>query len=276
MPEGDTIFRAARTLNRALAGQVVTYFETAYAHLARVDDDGPLAGRTIESVVSRGKHLLMIFSGNLVLRTHMRMSGSWHIYRPGERWRLGREAMRVRVDTATWVAVAFNVMDAELVASTDLPRHRAVASLGPDLLSDRYDEDQVLRLMQGHAQAPVADVLLNQRVVSGIGNVYKSESLFLAGIHPEPAVGALDEAERRRVLQVARRLMRANIAASAGTGIVTYGGLRRTAGGTNPGDRLWVYGRGGKPCRRCGASILMRRMGPDARSTYWCPVCQRR
>src|ERR671916_2056392 len=111
MPEGDTIFRAARTLHRALAGHVVTRFESVFPHLTRVHEDTPITGRTMERVDARGKHLLMHFSGDLILRTHMRMSGSWHIYRPGERWRLRRDAMRIRLDTAAWVAVAFNVMD---------------------------------------------------------------------------------------------------------------------------------------------------------------------
>src|SRR6185295_9025186 len=124
MPEGDSIFRAARTLHRALAGSRVTRFESALPALNRIDDDRPLAGRTIESVSARGKHLLMTFSGDLVLRTHMRMNGSWHIYRPGERWRRPARDMRVLVETARFVVVGFNVPVAELLTGRELSRHR--------------------------------------------------------------------------------------------------------------------------------------------------------
>src|SRR5918992_4664013 len=113
MPEGDTIFRAARTLDRALAGRVVTRFESVFPHLARVDGNRPIRGRIIERVTSRGKHLLMWFSGDLVLRTHMRMNGSWHIYRPGERWQRPRHDMRIVVATDSFEAVAFTVPVAE-------------------------------------------------------------------------------------------------------------------------------------------------------------------
>ena len=131
MPEGDTIFRAARTLHRALAGHVVTRFDTAYAPLARVHDDTPITGRTVEAVEARGKHLVMRFSGDLVLRTHMRMHGSWHIYRPGERWQRPPREMRVLVGTADFVAVGFNVPDAEFEAARDVGARDAIARLGP-------------------------------------------------------------------------------------------------------------------------------------------------
>src|SRR5687768_9403828 len=132
MPEGDTIYRAARTLNAALAGQTVQRFETGLAQLAQIDRDEPITGRTVERVEAAGKHLLMTLSGGLVLRTHMRMNGSWHIYRPGEKWQMTTRAMRIRVETAEWVAVAFNVYAAEFVRAEKLARHRSLAALGPD------------------------------------------------------------------------------------------------------------------------------------------------
>ena len=135
MPEGDTIFRAARTLHRALAGSPVTRFESAFPALNRIDDDRPLAGRTIESVAARGKHLLMTFSGDLVLRTHMRMHGSWHIYRSGERWQRPARDMRIVVETARFVAVGFNVPVAEFLSGRELSRHPQLGALGPDLLA---------------------------------------------------------------------------------------------------------------------------------------------
>ena len=119
MPEGDTIFKAARTLHRALAGQTITRFETVLVHLARVDIDTPVAGRTVERVAAAGKHLLMTLSGGLVLRTHMRMNGSWHIYRPGERWQRPRGEMRIAIETTDWVAVAFRVHVAEFIQASD-------------------------------------------------------------------------------------------------------------------------------------------------------------
>jgi endonuclease VIII len=143
MPEGDTIYRAARTLHRALAGQQVTRFETALAQLAQVDRDSPIVGRTIERVDAAGKHLLVTLSGELVLRSHMRMNGSWHIYRPGERWQRPARAMRIVIETSEWVAVAFDVYNAEFVPLSRLATHRAIATLGPDLLAV-FDEDEAL------------------------------------------------------------------------------------------------------------------------------------
>src|SRR6185312_10242082 len=139
MPEGDTIHRAARSLDRALAGQLVTSFETVYPALERVEIDTPVTGRSVESVTAAGKHLLVHFSGALVLRTHMRMSGSWHLYRPGERWQLPRSAFRIRIATAAFEAVAFNVQVAEFLKGAAVERQRDLAALGPDLLGETFD-----------------------------------------------------------------------------------------------------------------------------------------
>jgi endonuclease VIII len=270
MPEGDTIYRAARTL---LAGRVVTRFETCLAPLAQIDRDDPLTGRTVEGVRAAGKHLLMDFSGALVLRTHMRMNGSWHIYRPGERWQRSPAAMRIRIDTAEWVAVAFNVYVAEFVRAADLARHRPVATLGPDLLGE-FKDDEALRRVRERQTRAIHEILLDQRVMAGIGNVYKSEILFLSQLHPDTPAAALSDEEWRALMALARKLLKANIAESSGQGIETYRGLRRTTGRMNPEDRLWVYSRGGQPCRRCRTRIASRKDGDDARVTYWCPGCQ--
>ena len=211
MPEGDTIFKAARTLHRALAGQTVTRFETVLVHLARLDANTPLRGRTVEQVAAAGKHLLMTFSGGLALRTHMRMNGSWHIYRPGERWQLPRGEMRIAIETADWVAVAFRVYVAEFIQESDLARHRPIATLGPDLLGKTFDADEALRRMRARPTESVADVLLNQRVFAGVGNVYKSEVLFLAGIHPDAAIGSISDDSLREVIAIARRLLLENV-----------------------------------------------------------------
>jgi endonuclease VIII len=274
VPEGDTIFRAAAALHRALAGRVVTGFETRLAQLARVHDDAPVTGRTVESCESAGKHLLIRFSGDLFLRTHMRMSGSWHLYRPNEPWQRPVRDMRVRIDTSDWVAVAFAVPVAEFLRARDLARSRALASLGPDLLSPAIDRDEALRRLGAAGPRPIAEVLLDQRVVAGIGNVFKSEILFLSGIHPDRLASALSDGERARILDTAVPLMRRNTGAGAGAEIVTYRGLRRTTRRASGEESLWVYGRAGRPCRQCGAPIAWARRGIDARSTYWCGTCQ--
>ena len=184
MPEGDSIFRAARSMHRVLAGHVVTRFETAYAHLDRVNVDTPIAGRTIERIESAGKHQLIVFSGDLILRTHMRMNGSWHLYRHGERWWRGPQAMRVRIDTADWVAVAFNVPVAEFVTPKQLATTRSGGEARPGSARREFDRDEAMRRMVASAHQPIAMSLLDQRLVAGIGNVYKSEVLFLAGVQP--------------------------------------------------------------------------------------------
>jgi len=274
VPEGDTIFRAARTLQRALAGKTVRRFESALAGLAAVDDQSPVAGRTIEEVSSRGKHLLMRFSGDLTLRTHMRMNGSWHIYRTGEAWRLSRRDMRMVIETDDFVAVGFNIPVAEFLTADQLRRQNDLRLIGPDLLGAEFDEVEVLQRMRARAERPVAEILLNQRVLAGIGNVYKSELLFLAGIFPFAPVGAIDEESLKTVMTLGRKLLAANVLDSSSAAIITYSGFRRTTRRSDPADRLWVYGRRGKPCRNCGTEIDYRKTGVDARSTYWCPACQ--
>jgi endonuclease-8 len=273
MPEGDTVYRAARTLNAALAGQVIKRFETGLAQLAQVDREHPIAGRTVERVTAIGKHLLMMLSADLVLRTHMRMNGSWHIYRPGERWQQPRQAMRIAIETADWVAVAFNVYAAEFVHSDALDRHRPVATLGPDLLGD-FNRDEALTRVHAQGTRPIHEVLLDQRVMAGIGNVYKSEILFLSRIHPDTPSSALSDDDWTGVMDLARRLLKANVAESSGPGIETYRGLRRTTGRMRPEERLWVYSRGGRPCRKCATAISSRKDGDGARVTYWCSRCQ--
>ena len=273
MPEGDSIYRAARTLHRALAGETVVRFETGLAQLSVVDHAAPIAGRAIERVESAGKHLLIAFADNLLLRTHMRMNGSWHIYRPGERWQAPAQSMRILIETANWVAVAFNVYAAEFIDAPALPRHRALARLGPDLLGE-FDRGRALANIRSQGDRPMHDVLLDQRVMSGIGNIYKSEILFLAGIHPDMPASAVDQERLGEMVDLAQKLLRANVSESAGGGITTYRGLRRT-GRNRPEDRVWVYSRGGQPCRRCGARIASRKDGDSARVTYWCPGCQK-
>ena len=274
MPEGDTIYRAARALGQVLEGKLVTRFETALAPLASIDDDTPVVGRTVEKVESRGKWLLVHFSEDLILVTHMLMSGSWHIYRAGERWRRGRREMRVILATADFEAVAFNVPVAKFYTVRTLARNSAIPKLGPDLLSKAFAADDAKARLLANGDEQIANVLLNQHVMAGLGNVYKSEVLFACGLHPFRLVSTLTSAEVDCILDRAKRFLEANVKDGADGGMVTYTGLRRTTRASDPGARLWVYRRQGKECRRCGTAILMRRQGPGARSTYWCPECQ--
>ena len=272
MPEGDTIFRTAQALHRHLAGRIVTRFESVYPALTRIDHDRPIVGRTVEGVTSRGKHILMTFSGDLVLHTHMRMNGSWHGYPPGAAWRLPARDMRVLVATKEFVAVGFNVPVAELLTARELIRHEALRELGPDLLDVSFDAAAALaRARAQPAVMPVSDMLLNQRVAAGIGNELKSEVLFVAGVYPFTPVSALADADLARIVGIGRDLLRANTAVR---GRLAPSRGRRTRDSLGRDGALWVYGRGGKPCRKCGTPIQAKKTGIDARLTYWCPRCQ--
>jgi endonuclease-8 len=278
MPEGDTIYRAARAMQKAIGGKVVTGFETGLAKLARVNDDAPLVGRVVEKVESRGKWCLIYFSGDLILVTHMLMSGSWHLYRTGERWQLGRPRMRVVIRTADWEAVGFNIPVAEFHTSRSLERSSHVPKLGPDILSESFTVDGgVARLAAYRRENPdaeIAVVLLNQQVLAGLGNVYKSEVAFAAGVNPFRRMRTITQREMEVMVVVAQRYMQSNVADGAAAGIVTYSGNRRTTHAMDREERLWVYRRQGQECRRCGAIVMMRKQGVPTRSTYWCPECQ--
>ena len=254
MPEGDTIFRAARTLHETLAGGKVTHFESVFARVTRADNDLAVRGRTIERVDARGKHLLIWFSGDVVLRTHMRMHGVWHVYRRGERWRRPSSDMRVIIGTPEYEAVAFSVPVVELARASDLERDSSFAALGPDILAEQFDAVEAVRRIQSMPDLEIAEALLDQHAIAGIGNIFKCEALFVSGVDPFVRVVTLSREDIARIVDKARRLMRASTA-----------GHRRD---------FYVYGRGGRPCRRCGAVIERRREGQGVRITYWCPRCQ--
>jgi endonuclease-8 len=278
MPEGDTIYRAARALEKAIGGKVVTGFETGLAKLASVNDDAPVVGRAVEKVEARGKWCLIYFSGDLILVTHMLMSGTWHIYRTGEKWWQPKSRMRVAITCGEMQAVVFNVPIAEFHTARSLERSSQVPKLGVDVLGDEYSVEAGVRAMReraaSHPEDEVGVVLLNQRVMAGLGNVYKSEVPFAAGVNPFRQMRTLTAREMEKMAEVAQKYMKANVAEGTGEGIVTYSGNRRTTHSMHAGDRLWVYGREGEECRRCGAAIMMRKQGAQVRSTYWCPECQ--
>jgi endonuclease-8 len=275
MPEGDTIFRTARALGRALVGKPITGFRSTYPKLTRFDDDTPLAGQCVELVESRGKWLLIHFSGGGTLATHMLMSGSWHIYRPGERWQQPHVNMRIVIENSEYIAVGFRVPVAEMHTALSLARHSKIPRPAMDVLSAEFDAEATARRMVAHGTEEIGDVLLHQEVMAGVGNVFKSEICFVTGINPFCKVAALEEKNVAALISAAQRLVKANVLEDSGDSIVTYGGRkRRTTHESDPGESLWVYGRKGEPCRRCGGLIRRRLQGPDARVTFWCGRCQ--
>jgi endonuclease-8 len=275
MPEGDTIFRAARTLHRALAGEVVTGFESVLPKLERVEVDSPVTGRTIEKVEANGKWQLIYFSGDLILLTHMLMSGSWHIYRPGEKWKRHPLDMRLVIHTAKIDAVGFKVPIAEFHTAGSLRRRRVFNQIGPSVLAPEYHDAEALRRLRSQPTLLVGEALLSQSLLAGIGNVFKSEICFACSVHPFRTVASLSISELSGLISTARKFLLANVADTSGDKIVTYTGLRRTTGRSDSGENLWVYGRRGEPCRRCATPIESHKQGLDARTTFWCPNCQR-
>jgi endonuclease-8 len=276
VPEGDTIFRTARALGRALTGRPVTRFQSTYPLLTRFHDDAPLTGRTVERVESRGKWLLIHFSGGATLATHMLMSGAWHLYRPGERWQQPRAHMRILLENAEYVAVGFRVPVAQMHTAQSLVRDRRIPLSSLDVLSPEFDTVAAAERVRGCACEEIGDVLLHQEVLAGVGNVFKSEICFVCGVHPFARVADLGEEQLEQLIAVAQKLVAANVMEDSGERIVTFRGLhRRTTHDSDPAESLWVYGRAGEPCRNCGERIERRLQGPDARVTFWCPSCQR-
>lgn len=275
MPEGDTIFRTARALGRALVGRPITGFRSTYPLLTRFNDDTPLVGQIVEQVESRGKWLLIHFSGGGTLATHMLMSGSWHIYRPGEGWQKPASHMRIVIENSDYVAVGFTVPVAQMHTAQSLARNRKIPRSEIDVLSEAFDAAAAARRLLAHGDEELADVLLHQEVLAGVGNVFKSEICFVTGLNPFCKVAALTVEQVDGVIAAARKLLAANVLEDSGDAIVTYGGRkRRTTHESDPSASLWVYGRKGEPCRCCGEPIRRRLQGPDARVTFWCPRCQ--
>jgi endonuclease-8 len=256
MPEGDTINRVAQRLQPVLEGQALERIELP--RLVRQDRRRPEPGTIIESVTAAGKHLLIGFEGGVTLRTHLRMSGSWHLYRPGERWRRPRHQLRALVGVEGWDAVCFN---APVVA---LERTPGIDHLGPDLCGDHPDLDRCVGLMGrlGESGTEVADVLRDQRIACGVGNVYASEVCFANGVHPRTPIERIDPGTRRRLIETAARMLNDNLGS----------GPRTTVPG--PPGSLAVYGRAGRPCRICATAVEVARAGRHGRVTYWCPTCQ--
>ena len=276
MPEGDTVFRTARNLGRALIGKQITGFRSTYPWLTRFNDDTPLAGQTVERVEARGKWLLIHFSGGGILVSHLLMNGRWHIYRPGERWQVGRMHMRILIENSEYQAVGFRIPVARMHTGQSLARDPHIVSVESDLLRAEFDADAVLERLLGRGHEAIADALLDQSVLAGVGNVFKSEVCFVCGLNPFRRVETLTRAEAAEAVETARLLLKANVLEDSSDTIVTYRSqLRRTTHESDPGASLWVYGRAGQPCRKCGKPIESRLQGPNARVSFWCAECQR-
>lgn len=261
MAEGDTLLRIASVLREVLVAREVS----AARGRPGGAELGRLVGRSVESVESRGKHLLISFSNGLTLHTHLGLHGSWHRYRPGEAWRRAPSRAAAVLEVPTAVCVCFDAPTVELIETRALGLHPVLRSLGPDIGQADFDIGAGLAALRtpDRAQAAIGDALLDQRAVAGLGNVYRSELCFLERISPFTPVAQLEDEVLRRLLQRGSNLVAAN----------SQGGARITTTAGTPGT-LYVYGRSGRPCRRCGTPIRSATTGPHARRAYWCPRCQ--
>jgi endonuclease-8 len=275
MPEGDTIYRTATSLRRWLGGREITAARTRVPGL----DARRLVGHTIDAVDTRGKHLLIRLSGGEVLHTHMMMTGSWHVYPTGERWRRSAAQARLVIEAGSRLAVCFNAPVIELLAAADEAEHRSLGRLGPDVLDPGSLDWTVVRRRARERTSrslTIGELLLDQQVVAGIGNIYRCESLFLCGINPARPTAEVSDRELQDVIAVASRLMMVNAGVSpASTSGPVSPGASAIARDFDAGpERTWVYGRAGRPCRRCGTLVRTARLGVQARTVYWCPTCQ--
>ena len=258
MPEGDTIHRAARRLRAALTGRPIIGVHSTVGPVAAAR----LVGRAVDRIEARGKNLLMHFDDGRVLYTHMKMTGSWHVYANEDRWRKPPRWAKVILRTDSRMAVCFNAPVVELLSPLALKRHPVLSALGPDLLAPTFDWEAITPRLGRYADRAVGELLLAQRVACGIGNVYKSETLFLCGQDPFVRAQTLSNDALRTLYEQARGLMLQNMG----------GGMRDTR--RRDGGRYWVYGRSGERCRRCATPVEMRRQGENGRSTYFCRRCQ--
>lgn len=258
MPEGDTVWRAANQLRAALADKTLTACDVRVPRYATVD----LSGNRVDSVISRGKHLL-IRVGPASIHTHLKMEGSWQIYRPGERWRRPSHQARIVLATENSVAVGFSLGITEVLELDQ--EESAVGHLGPDLLGPDWNSELALSNLRAADTEPIGIALLDQRVMAGLGNVYRNEICFLRGIHPRTPTrlaGNLDA-----FVDLSFRTINVNKTRR----------VRITTGDTRPGRHTWVYGRRGKPCLRCGTPIREELLGPDQlseRTIFFCISCQ--
>ncbi|MFJ3901158.1 DNA-formamidopyrimidine glycosylase family protein [Streptomyces sp. NPDC090025] len=258
MPEGDTVWHTARRLDEALAGRVLTRADLRVPRFATAD----LTGRSVLDVTPRGKHLLTRIEGGLTLHSHLRMDGAWRVFATGERPRGGpAHQIRAILGNAESTAYGYRLPVLELVRTA--AESSVVGHLGPDLLGPDWDPAEAVRRLTADPARPLGEALLDQRNLAGIGNVYKSELAFLAAVTPWLPVGELPADVPERLVATAHRLLEANKDRPD----------RRTTTTRRTADRLYVYGRAGRPCPRCGTAVRGAELGD--RITYWCPTCQR-
>jgi endonuclease VIII len=257
VPEGDVAWLTAHRLHEALAGRVLTRSDVRVPRYATTD----LTGRAVLAALARGKHLLIRVDGGVTVHTHLRMDGAWQV-RPAAAAVRASHRIRIILANDAWQAIGYQLGVVEILRTDQ--EQSAVGHLGPDLLGPDWDPAEAVRRLRASPDRPVGEALLDQRNLAGIGNLYKAEVLFLRGVSPWRPAGQV--ADLTALVTLARRLLDAN---KARVGQVTTGDSRR-------GETTWVYGRAGRPCRRCGTPVRSADQGsqPDERITYWCPRCQ--
>jgi endonuclease-8 len=258
VPEGDTVLRTARLLDRALSGRVLTRTDFRVPQHATAD----LSGTTVTGTIARGKHLLTRTDTGFTLHTHLKMEGAWQVYRPGERWRRPASQVRVLLEAGEVTAVGFSLGVVELIETAN--EDQVVGHLGPDLLGPGWDEAEALRRLRADPDRELTAALLDQRNLAGIGNMYAAELCFTSGIHPSRPVR--DVSDLPRLVKKARLMLQQNAERA----------IQSTTGNLRPRERMWVYRRDKAPCRRCGTPIVVAMRGEPGRerATYWCPTCQ--
>lgn len=257
MPEGDTVWLAARRLDEALGRQELITADLRVPALAITD----LTGRRLQEVASRGKHLLMRLDGGLTLHSHLRMEGSWHLYLPRQQWRGGpMHTVRAILGTAQRTAVGYRLGELDLWRTEDEARH--LGHLGPDVLGADWNLEEVLHRLHRDDRVPIVEALRDQSNLAGLGNIYVCESLFIEGVNPFTSVTSVPDLTA--LVRTARRLIRRNAPRASQS---TTGDERRPH---------YVHGRRRQPCLRCGEPIVASEEGPALRKrwTYWCPRCQ--
>jgi endonuclease-8 len=256
MPEGDTILSAARRVGAALVGKPIVEIETPQPRHALDRWPERLGGRAVRAVDARGKHLFIRFEGDLTLHSHLRMTGQWGVYRRGERWRRSPRRAWLVIRTEQHEVVEFDGPVLELMTDSRTRFDRRLAALGPDVLAEDFDEDRFLALLRAADPArAIGEALLDQRLLAGVGNMWRAEGCFLAGVDPWRRLRDLGDDEALAIVRELRPLMQASAA----------GAFR---------EPRWVYDRAGLPCRRCDTLIAARGQGDDNRTAYWCPECQ--
>jgi endonuclease VIII len=261
MPEGDTLHRTAHTLNRVLGKQRLTRVRSSVPAIA----GAALAGHIVEEVSALGKNLLIRFDDGRVLHTHLKMRGSWHVYRPGERFQRPEHQARVVLEVADALAVCFAAPTVRLLSANAALSDQYLSGIGPDLIPDELDEAGAAAGLLALAELPIGEAVMTQTALSGIGNIYKSETLFSCRVNPFALVSALDHEAALGIVQKASELLRASTHSASNQRITTRGKA--------PGA-YWVYKRSGRACRVCGTRVRVKRQGATHRSTYFCPQCQ--